>query len=159
MRKLEMVGLAGWVAMLMQTSTVKAQGQGDVLNESPLAPIPQEMSYEEYRDMNRRLTLGLALKAIPVPGMLHFYAGESKTGKRLLTTSLLGVASIMALAEDDLAPGSGGCGGRSDGERGAVRLFEGSGNRPYFRRRGRVHGVSHIPNSRRRLSVQRASGS
>lgn len=46
--------------------------------------------------MNRRLTLGLALKAIPVPGMLHFYAGESKTGKRLLTTSLLGVASIMA---------------------------------------------------------------
>ena len=96
MRKLEMVGLAGWVAMLMQISTVKAQGQGDVLNESPLAPIPQEMSYEEYRDMNRRLTLGLALKAIPVPGMLHFYAGESKTGKRLLTTSLLGVASIMA---------------------------------------------------------------
>ena len=46
--------------------------------------------------MNRRLTVGLALKAIPVPGMLHFYAGDSKTGKRLLTTSLLGVASIMA---------------------------------------------------------------
>ena len=96
MRKLAMVGLAGWAAMLMQVSTVKAQGQGDVLNESPLAPIPQEMSYEEYRAMNRRLTVGLALKAIPVPGMLHFYAGDSKTGKRLLTTSLLGVASIMA---------------------------------------------------------------
>lgn len=45
--------------------------------------------------MNRRLTVGLALKAIPVPGMLHFYAGDSKTGKRLLTTSLLGLASIV----------------------------------------------------------------
>ena len=46
--------------------------------------------------MNRRLSVGLALSAIPVPGMMHFYAGEPRTGKRLLATSLLGAASIVA---------------------------------------------------------------
>ncbi len=34
-------------------------GGGDILNEAPLIPIPEEMTFEEYRDMNRRLTLGL----------------------------------------------------------------------------------------------------
>ena len=46
--------------------------------------------------MNRRLSVGLALSAIPVPGMIHFYAGEPKTGRRLLATGLLGAASIAA---------------------------------------------------------------
>lgn len=88
--------MAGLVALLLQPSMVAARGWGDALNESPLAPVPQQMSYEEYRDMNRRLTIGLMLQAVPVPGMMHFYAGEAKTGKRLLKTSLLGVASIVA---------------------------------------------------------------
>ena len=46
--------------------------------------------------MNRRLSVGLALSAIPVPEMIHFYAGEPKTGRRLLTTGFLGAASIPA---------------------------------------------------------------
>ena len=46
--------------------------------------------------MNRRLSVGLALSAIPVPEMVHFYAGEPKTGRRLLTTGFLGAASILA---------------------------------------------------------------
>ena len=54
------------------------------------------MTWEEYRDMNRRLSVGLALSAIPVPGMIHFYAGEPKTGRRLLVAGLLGAASIGA---------------------------------------------------------------
>ena len=68
----------------------------DVLTEPPLVPIPEEMTWEEYRDMNRRLSVGLALSAIPVPGMIHFYAGEPKTGRRLLATGLLGAGSIAA---------------------------------------------------------------
>ena len=68
----------------------------DVLTEPPLVPIPEEMTWEEYRDMNRRLSVGLALSAIPVPGMIHYYAGEPETGRRLLVTGLLGAASIGA---------------------------------------------------------------
>ena len=93
MKKIRLVWMLALVAL---PRMVAAQGLGDVLNEAPLVPVPQQMSYEEYRDMNRRLTVGLALRAIPVPGMLHFYAGETKTGKRLLRASLLGVASIVA---------------------------------------------------------------
>ena len=52
------------------------------------------MTYEEYQDMNRRISTGLMRSAIPVPGMMHFYAGEPRTGKWLLATSLAGVASI-----------------------------------------------------------------
>lgn len=86
-----------WVAVLSLTllSLQRAAAQDD-LTEVPLVPLPEGMTWEEYRDMNRRLSVGLALSAIPVPGMMHFYAGEPRTGKRLLTTSLLGAASIVA---------------------------------------------------------------
>ncbi len=30
---------------------------GDILNEAPLMAIPEEMTFEEYRDINRRLTV------------------------------------------------------------------------------------------------------
>ena len=81
------------LAILLLPPPAKAQ---DILTEPPLVPIPEEMTWEEYRDMNRRLSVGLALSAIPVPGMIHFYAGEPKTGRRLLTTGVLGAASILA---------------------------------------------------------------
>ncbi|MBL7073984.1 hypothetical protein ISS37_01930 [candidate division KSB1 bacterium] len=68
---------------------------GDLLNEAPLTPIPADMTFEEYRDMNRRLTVGLVLAAIPVPGMIHFYAGEKKTGWRILGAAAIGVGSII----------------------------------------------------------------
>ena len=95
MRKyaLGMVGLA--LALVLPSSAV-AQGTGDVLNEAPLIPIPQDMTYEEYQDMNRRISTGLMRSAIPVPGMMHFYAGEPTTGKWLLATGLAGVASMIA---------------------------------------------------------------
>ncbi|MCH7575868.1 MAG: hypothetical protein IIA59_12195 [Candidatus Marinimicrobia bacterium] len=69
---------------------------GDILNEAPLTPVPAEMTFEEYRDMNRRLTVGLALSAIPLPGMIHFYAGEKKTGLIIVGTVVVGAASIIA---------------------------------------------------------------
>ena len=78
---------------------------GDILNEAPLSPIPTEMTFEEYRDMNRRLSVGLVLAAIPVPGMIHFYAGERRTGWKVLGTAAAGVVSVIAgavgLEEDD----------------------------------------------------------
>ena len=44
---------------------------GDILNETPLYPVPAEMTFEEYQDMNRRLTIGLALTSIPIPGIVQ----------------------------------------------------------------------------------------
>lgn len=76
---------------------------GDILNEVPLMPVPEGMTFEEYRDMNRRLTVGLALAAIPIPGTIHFYANERKTGWRILGTAAGGVISIAigALSMED----------------------------------------------------------
>ena len=95
MRKHLPVWIAGLCLALLPLTGAPAQ---EDLNEVPLVPLPEGMTWEEYRDMNRRLSVGLALSAIPVPGMMHFYAGEPKTGRRLLTTGLLGAASIVATA-------------------------------------------------------------
>lgn len=53
------------------TRTISGQVGGDLLNEVPLTPIPPDMTLEEYRDMNRRLTVGLLLTAVPIPGLIH----------------------------------------------------------------------------------------
>ena len=90
------LGMVGLALALVLPSSALSQGTGDVLNETPLIPIPQDMTYEEYQDMNRRISTGLMRSAIPVPGMMHFYAGEPTTGKWLLATGLAGVASIIA---------------------------------------------------------------
>ncbi len=95
-------------AFTAQPVSAQVQG-GDLLNEAPLTKIPVEMTFEEYRDMNRRLTVGLALAAIPVPGMIHFYAGEKKTGWRILTTAAVGLGSILvgaAIADEGDFPES-----------------------------------------------------
>lgn len=100
-RKFFMGALAG-VLILGVGQGLKAQiTGGDLLNEAPLTAVPAEMTFKEYQDMNRRLTIGLALTALPVPGMVHFYAGENKTGWLLLGTAALGVASIVAGVGDD----------------------------------------------------------
>ena len=56
----------------------------DFLNENPIHPLPQEMTFEEYQDLNRTISTGLLLSAIPIPGSMHHYAGDYKTAKRLL---------------------------------------------------------------------------
>ncbi len=95
-----------FILMIFILNPVHGQLQGgDILNEAPLTPIPTEMTFKEYQDMNRRLTVGLALAAIPVPGMIHFYAGEQRTGMIILGTAAAGVGSILlgiaSLDEDD----------------------------------------------------------
>ena len=55
----------------------------DILGENPIYPIPSEMTFEEYQDMNRRLGVGLLLAAIPIPGTIHSYAGDVKTVKKI----------------------------------------------------------------------------
>ena len=67
----------------------------DLLNENPIYPIPAEMTFEEYQDMNRRLGVGLLLAAIPIPGTIHNYAGEEKIAKKIRWVAAGSVASII----------------------------------------------------------------
>jgi hypothetical protein len=66
-----------------------------LLNENQLYPIPEEMTFEEYQDMNRRLEVGLLLAAIPIPGTIHNYAGEEKIAKKIRWIAAASVASII----------------------------------------------------------------
>jgi len=68
---------------------------GDVLNESPFYKIPAGMTFEEYRDANRRISVGMMMASIPVPGMLHFYADENTKGWICVGAAGLGVASMI----------------------------------------------------------------
>ena len=67
----------------------------ELLSETPINPIPQEMTFEEYQDMNRRLSIGLILAAVPIPGTIHSYAGEIKTAKRLRWVAAGSIMSII----------------------------------------------------------------
>ncbi len=76
---------------------------GEILSETPFYNVPQGMTFEEYRDANRRISVGMMLMSIPVPGMLHFYAGEDTKGWLCVGAAGLGLASIItgALLTDD----------------------------------------------------------
>lgn len=78
-------------------------GGGEVLNEVPIYQMPEEMTFEEYRDANRRISVGLMLMSIPVPGMLHFYAEEDLEGWLCVGAAGLGLASLAtgAMLRDD----------------------------------------------------------
>ena len=62
--------------------------RNDILSENPINPIPKEMTFEEYQDMNKRLNVGLLLAAIPIPGTIHHYAGEQKIAKKYVGSLL-----------------------------------------------------------------------
>ena len=68
--------------------------RNDILSENPINPIPEEMTFDEYQDMNRRLNVGLLLAAIPIPGMIHHYAGEKKIAKKIRWVA---AGSILAI--------------------------------------------------------------
>ena len=53
------------------------------LDETPIYPLPKEMTFEEYQDMNRNVNMALLLSAIPIPGSIHSYAGEKKIANRI----------------------------------------------------------------------------
>ena len=66
----------------------------DILSETPINPIPKEMTFDEYQDMNRRVNMGLLLAAIPIPGTIHHYAGEKKIANNIRWVA---AGSILAI--------------------------------------------------------------
>ena len=69
--------------------------QAEIMSETPLHPIPEEMTYEEYQDMNRRINIEVGLAFIPIPGIVHRYAGEKSTAKKL---SYITIGGLLAFA-------------------------------------------------------------
>ena len=63
------------------------------LLEAPFQTVPEGITYEDYRDANRRLGLGFTYAALP--GGMHFYADEPTTGWVLVGTAALGITGII----------------------------------------------------------------
>ncbi len=80
---------------VVENSAAQSHGGNEILNEVPIWPVPAEMTLEEYRDANRRLGVGLILMSVPLPGTLHFYAGEKKEGWMHVGAAVLGGVSIV----------------------------------------------------------------
>ncbi|MCB2201051.1 hypothetical protein KQI63_16760 [bacterium] len=87
--------ISSCLILLVSLSTAFAQ-QGEVLNENDFFPVPNGMSYEEYRDANRRLLPAVLVAGFaPLPGMMHFQAGESRTGWMLAGAAVTGGLAIV----------------------------------------------------------------
>ena len=86
------------IVVFLLYCTVFAQNNQlpEIMSETPLHPIPEEMTYEEYQDMNRRMNIGIGLAFIPIPGIVHRYAGDSNMAKKLTYVALGGLLSIAA---------------------------------------------------------------
>jgi hypothetical protein len=79
------------------TSTETLAQMGDFLNETGFHGIPSEMTFDEYRDANRRLLPAILMSsAVPIPGMMHFQANEKKTGYKILGAGIIGGITIIA---------------------------------------------------------------
>ncbi len=77
------------------------QVQLEPLLEVPLHPLPATMTYDDYVDSNRRISMGMAYALIP--GGVHFYAGEPTKGWIVAGAAVAGLACMIAgggLAED-----------------------------------------------------------
>lgn len=98
MKKMSGIFAALYCALTLFASTesaAQANGGGEILNEVPIWPVSAEMTLEEYTDANRRLGVGLILMSVPLPGTLHFYAGEKREGWMHVGAAVLGGASII----------------------------------------------------------------
>ena len=102
MRNLGILIMNKLIKMLLSTLFVttqifsQAQNMNEPLSETPLYPVPPEMTFEEYQDMNRRMSQALLWSSIPIPGITHYYAGDVKKAKKLFYVGLSGFACIIA---------------------------------------------------------------
>ena len=85
------------ITIILFTSILFSQSnqQNEILSETPLYPIPESMTFEEYQDMNRRMSIGVGLAFIPIPGIVHRYASEKKIAKKLSYISVFGFISLI----------------------------------------------------------------
>ena len=89
------------VSLLYCTVFAQNNQLPEIMSETPLHPIPEEMTYEEYQDMNRRMNIGIGLAFIPIPGIVHRYAGDGNMAKKLTYVTLGGLLSIAASSGEE----------------------------------------------------------
>jgi hypothetical protein len=70
------------------------QVQMEPMLEVPLHPLPATMTYDDYIDANRRISMALAY--VMIPGGMHFYAGESTKGWAVAGTAAAGLVCLIA---------------------------------------------------------------
>jgi len=95
MKQISVMILTFLCANLMPDLLHAQNNGGDALNETPFYVVPADMTFEEYEDANRRLSVGLLLMSIPFPGSLHFYANESREAWWHVGIATAGLASII----------------------------------------------------------------
>ena len=89
-----------FIYLLLVNCLIVAQNSNNIANadplsETPLYPIPSEMTFDEYQDMNRRLSQVLLWSYIPLPGITHYYVGEKEMAKRLFYIGMGGLACVI----------------------------------------------------------------
>ena len=116
------------ISNLMPETLYAQSNGGDVLNETPFYVVPADMTFEEYEDANRRLSVGLLLMSIPFPGSLHFYANERREAWKHVGVAAVGILSIAVGAgsskEKDTWPESDYEIKDITGEDGTIRRYE-----------------------------------
>ena len=83
------------ISLIISILFSQSNQQNEILSETPLYPIPGSMTFEEYQDMNRRMSIGVGLAFIPIPGIVHRYAGEKELAKKLSYVSIGGLISLI----------------------------------------------------------------
>ena len=69
--------------------------QEQTLSENALYSIPEEMTLEEYDDMNKHLNVAILYSTTGIPGIVHSYAGEKNTAKKIRWATAGGVLSVI----------------------------------------------------------------
>ena len=69
------------------------QVQMEPMLEVPLHPVPVTMTFDDYVDANRRISMALAY--VMIPGGMHFYAGESTKGWAVAGTAAAGLVCMF----------------------------------------------------------------
>ena len=73
--------------------------RGEILSETPLYPLPENMTFEEYQDMNRRMSIWVGLAFIPIPVSTDLYSAtgdyEEIVGYKVVIENTSSTASLI----------------------------------------------------------------
>ncbi len=59
---------------------------------SPIQPLPEGMSYQEFQKIQRKITWGRWFMAMGIPGYIHFYARHNRAAWAIVAVRVTGCA-------------------------------------------------------------------
>ncbi len=90
------------ISLFSQDFEVYPHLQDDLIK---VTPIPHTTTIYEYRTLSRNIRMLDAFYAILVPGYIHYYIGDKKTGNRLLAWRIIGYTGLTAVYISNKARG------------------------------------------------------